>query len=225
MAMDVFTDYNLDIFGEASLANLIRQNIFTVLPTLSGWAASNAGSGSGSQALSYLQVFTGTTASSRGLFYVVARNLGIGAAGWNLVHWDKKIVLVFALSRVSSDAEAIARVQIKNANTEGVLADKGIGLQIDNLALTGESYGSERGTVDLATTLTNSTPVQVVIVHTPGVSVEFFVNCVSKGKITTAAAIPDGEQTAYYVVSIINGVTGGVDANLNLSNIVVWQGL
>ena len=205
------------------LAWLIKSGNPFQVPFNTGWSATVTGSGTTGQALTYLQVATGVTASSTARLSVLLRSMGIGVTTWNEINWAKKLYVYMVLNRRLSDTEAIARFQVKTVSTEGQLAAVGIGLQFDNLAVTGESYGTERGTVALSTTLTTSVPVRILIVLTPGVSIEFYVNDVLKGTISTAAAIPTGTSGVSMVSSIINGVTGGVNAELTLSNLWLWQ--
>jgi hypothetical protein len=193
------------------------------VPTNTGWSASNGGSGSVGLWAFYFQPFTGTTPDSRGMSFALLMGLNSGNIQRCFVDWTKRMELEFFVSRQGSDAEAIARFQLKEANTEGILAQRGIGIQISNYAMVGESYGTARGTVNLAT-LSDYKICRIKIVKTAS-AVEFWVNGVLTGTITTANAIPSvqGTANAYLVASIINGATGGVNADLCVGNIIITQ--
>ncbi len=131
--------------------------------------------------------------------------------------------------RYTSDVNFQGRFQVKDVGTLGQLAEKGIGLQIDNLALTGESYGEARGTVDLSTTLTVNVPYKITITLYPATlydteRVEFRVNNVLKGTITTANQVPNalGTAAAYVVASSLSTAAGGaamIVTDINMTQI------
>ena len=120
----------------------------------------------------------------------------VGAAP-SYFNWSKKSSFFFSISKTATDTQAVSRVQFKetNSTTIAVLAERGVGLQLDNLALTGEAYGTSRGTVDLSTTMTAG-QVSRIEIRLTSTGVEFFVNNVSKGSITTAGQFPTVIATA-----------------------------
>ena len=59
----------------------------------------------------------------------------------------------------------------------------------------GKAYGTSRGTVDLSTTMTAG-QVSRIEIRLTSTGVEFFVNNVSKGSITTAGQFPTVIATA-----------------------------
>jgi hypothetical protein len=205
------------------LDNLSKRYRVIRVPTNGGWYISNAGSGGISQFPFYLIAYTGTTANSRGLCYAYAFGLNSGDIYIFYLDWTKYLEIEFTVGRTTSDPEVIARVQLKEANTEGALAQRGIGIEIDNYAIIGESYGTTRGTVNLGS-LTDGRISTVRIVKTTS-SVEFWINNVLAGAITDSSAIPNVKGTAncFMVISIINGSTGGVSATLYISNIRIIQ--
>ncbi len=202
-----------------SNANLLH------IETATGWAASNLLSGGSSPAISRNYVNTGVVASSRGMLYI-PEFLAMSGTDYAYMSWDKKLYLIFGYSRQNSDAQVVARVQLKDVNTEGALAAKGIGIRADNYALVGESYGVALGAVDLATALTSRRPYLIIILHDPSVpKIEWYVNGVLKGTQSTANNIPSGNagDIGRLVHSIINGVTGTVDAYSLLFQPRFWQ--
>lgn len=210
------------------LANLYQGGHPHLFITHTGWTEVVTGSGATTQG--YLQdVSTGITATSTAARYMTPAGLGMGLAA-QYIDWDYPIYLYIPYyNRGSSDAEAVARIQLKLVATIGQLADKGFGIQIDNLALTGESYGTARGTVDLSTTLTVDITYAFLIVFTPGASVAFYVDSGNgftlKGTYSTAANVASGNSAANVRLmhSIVNGATGGVNAVSYMSNPIVWQ--
>jgi hypothetical protein len=208
--------------SKQTLDDLLSKYKVIGVPTNAGWTASNAGSGAVAYEPFRLYPMTGTTASSRGLAYCYVHHLNSGDIHRNYVDWTKRLELSFGVARVNSDAEAVARFQLKEANAEGALAQRGIGVTINNLAMVGEAYGTARGTVSIGS-LTLDQAARIRIVKTQN-SVEFWVNGVLVGTLT-GSAVPNvaGVAYAYLVASIINGTTGGVNAWLMVSNIRIIQ--
>ena len=182
--------------------------------TVSGSGATSAGT--------ELRLTTGITASSTARRTCsIPGGFSIGASNGR-INWAKKLIWCFDIMRTTSEAETVVYCQIKTVSTQGILASHGIGLVIANYALTGESHdGTTRQTASLATTLTDSVLVNVRIEWNPAVSVEFFVNTVSKGILATN--LPSGTQAGNLVLSIENGVTGGTNAILDTSVHMLWQ--
>ncbi len=209
-----------------SLPSLLRRGNLLHVPTNGGWTASHAGSGTGTQNPANQYIATGTTASSRGMMYCFMYGFDGGAAvSFGRVNWGRKLYLIFNYCRYQAESETVARLQLKEANTEGALAAKGIGIRVDNLSLVGESYGTELGAVDLAATLIHDQTAQVVIVHYPASKIEWYVNGVLKATQAVAARIPSGlaGATSTLVHSVVNGATGGVSAQSHIMHPRIWQ--
>jgi len=196
-----------------------------VVPTNAGWTSEVVGSGDTSQTIERIAMSTGTTANSSAKLHTVLGGLNQGLADYSGMTWDKKLYIKVDLARVTYNSEAVARLQLKAVGTIGELADKGVGIRIDNIALKGESYGTALGVVDLAVTLTNARTKQIVIVLDPSIpKVEWWIDEVLKGSQTTSANIPSGTTASniYLVFSILNGVTAaGADATVH--NPTIWQ--
>ncbi|KKN73881.1 hypothetical protein LCGC14_0396830 [marine sediment metagenome] len=194
--------------------------------TNSAWSATNVGSGSivATDPLGKI-LRTGATANSSTFNRTRPYGLNGDVANRNYFDYDKALSLFFSVCRYITDAEAVSRVQMKDADGIGVLGEKGIGLQLDNLALTGEAYGASRGTVDLSTSLTIEKMAWVEIRLT-STGVEFFVDNVSKGSITTADKFPtgDGAAAGRIASSHANGGTG-TNSDFEPSKITVLQEL
>jgi len=192
------------------------------VPTNAGWGISNVGSGGNSSAPFGLYVYTGTTANSRGMVYAEAFFLNSGDINYNMIDWRKYMEIRFNLVRVNSDPECVARIQLKEVNAEGALAQRGVGVSISNLDMVGESYGTQRGTVNLGA-LTLSKLKRIRIVKT-GSEVQFWVDNVLVGRLT-GNYVPNvqGTADAFFVISIINGATGGVNAYNIINDIIIIQ--
>jgi len=213
-----------DVFSDPLwlLNKLLDKYKIIDVPTSGGWFTSLAGSGSRAQTPNYLRVGTGTTANSRGLVNTTCFALNPGDRAWDAVDYSKYLEWEFAVVRYNSDPEAVARVQLKQTGAEGALADVGLGVEIQDLDVYGEAYGTARQTVGLGT-LTHDRSWHIKIVHVPSARVEFWVNGILTG-ILTGSAVPTGVTArTYMVISIINGSTGGVDANLFVGNIRLIQ--
>ena len=214
----------VDVFKDPKwlLDNLFPKWKVIRVPTNAGWSSSNAGSGGVSQVPFYLTVYTGTTASSRGMTRATVYGLNSGNIHHSYIDWTKRIEISFTLSRTNSDPEAVARFQLKESNAEGALAQRGVGVTISNFNMVGEGYGTARSTVPIGT-LTDSRMACVKIVKTD-TELQFWVNNELKGTLT-GAYVPNvsGTTTGYLLASIINGTTGGVNAQLFISNIQIAQ--
>lgn len=169
----------------------------------------------------YMYVNTSATASSRGLAHCI--QFGLNSCNTaDFIDWTKRLELSFTPGRAVSNANAIARVQLKEATTEGILAAKGIGVQISNYTMVGEAWGSARQTTGTLKTLTDNRITRVKIVVT-STSVEFWVDGVLVESLTgTAVPVAASTVEGYLVVSIINGVTT-TDTYLVIGNIGVVQ--
>jgi len=213
----------LDVFRYPKwiLDNLLSRYKVIRLPPNAGWYVSNAGSGGVGMRPSTFFPYTGTTASSRGMGYDNITGLNSGNLRYFYVDWGKRLEIRFLLYRQNSDPEAVGHVQLKSVSAEGDLTGLGVGLRIDNYAVTGEAYGTARATLSLGT-LSDSQIWRVKIVHVPANRVEFYVNEAYVGALT-GSAVPSGSSPAIFVASIINGATGGVNAILGLGDITLIQ--
>lgn len=183
---------------------------------------SNTGSGGGGELGFEIYVFTGVTANSRGLRRAPVYFLNDGDIPTRYLDYTKRLEWHFRMVRSGSDAQVVARFQLKQALTEGVLADVGLGVQVNNFDVLGEAYGTARQTVSLGT-LTADYHWQIKIVHIPDTSVQFWVNDVLTATLTGTAvpvAVAAGTQL---VLSIINGAAGGVDAYFEVGKIKFIQ--
>lgn len=207
---------NRDLFRDPLwlLRNFLDKYKLMEVPTNWGWTLSIAGSGGCSQFPTEIYVYTGTTALSRGLCFNGVRTLNSGDYSRTVVDYSKRLELLFQMVRVNSDAEAVARIQLKAVQTEGALAAQGLGIEIANYTVYGEAYGTARQTVSLGT-IPDDRLWQVKIVLVPGTRVEFWIGDMLVG-VLTGTAVPIGTNTSNLVISIINGATGGVNAILTV---------
>ena len=188
-----------------------------------GWLTSNVNTGVVVCYPIYMTLQTGVTANSRGLAFANIYGLNSGTVHFFFVDWTKYLELSFIVSRMTSDAEAIARVQLKEASVGGVLAERGIGVQISNYTMIGESYGTVRGTTGTLLILSHQRNIHVRIVKTAA-EVQFWVNGVLvETLVGTAVPNVEGGASANLVISIINGATGTINARFDIGNIQIVQ--
>jgi hypothetical protein len=212
-----------DVFRDPKwlLDNFFKRYKLIIVQT-TGWYTSNAGSGGVGQYPLWIETYTGTTANSRGLAYIWSSGLNSGDIGQHLVDWTKRLEIRFVVAKLGNDPESVCRFQLKEANTEGALAQRGIGIEVDNFTMYGESYGTARGTVSIGT-LTSGHIARVRIVKVAD-RVEFYVNDVLMGTLT-GSYVPNvkGTNNAFLVVSVINGATGGVNNMWRVGDIKIIQ--
>jgi len=220
--------YEEEIAGYSERLRLYNAGLYDqfkeiLIPVNAGWTTALVGSGSVFLSPTFLNLATGVTASSSAIARATLFNLTAGNLIMTYTDWYKRLELECVIGRLNSDAQAVARLQIKSATTEGILAGKGIGLQISNYALVGESYGTARGTLALAT-MTDNRAYHVRIVVVPSKLVEFWLNRAKIGELT-GTAVPTASSGAdlNILASIINGAAGGVDAQVYISPILLAQ--
>jgi len=102
-----------------------------------GWITTLVGSGIIVQRPAYLVLNTGTTANSSAKAHCATLNLNPGNAHGRRVDWRKRLEIDLELCRFNSDPEATARFQLKESSAGGALAQRGIGIEIQNLDITG----------------------------------------------------------------------------------------
>ena len=227
----VFTDVAT---GTQTLATLLGggdlDDYSVALDDFSDWHQVIVNSGTTIDEPTRATVFTSAIPLSSALRYTEIAPIQYGAAPAS-INWDKKLIWVFSVVKINDDSDFVGRIQIKEPPmVAGQLVTSGIGLQMFNFALIGETYGGGgRDIVNLTTTLSSSFCYGVMVVHTPGKQDEFFINSgtgwVSKGLIADPTRIPSGMagNWDYMVVSGENGVSGGVNNELSLYKPYVWS--
>lgn len=193
-----------------------------VRPDHQGWAPTIVDSGSTAENPIQLTCATGANVNSSALLQQLLHQLNPNTGQYGRIDWDNPCIISFEVARTTSVAAAEAWVQLKNVNGIGDLAAKGIGINIDNLAMKGESYGIARGNIDFTLAMTSNNPYIVQIVHVPATSIKWYVNGVLKATESTVNNIPAGIAAPYAVVAIENNATA-TDGNIRLSNFQVWQ--
>jgi hypothetical protein len=227
--LSIPTRTGLSIFYPTSnfetLRDFLADNEYKPISFSDLWSATNVAGGSVVvNNFAYAVLRTSATINSSTL-YRMGPLWGFNVSDAStLFDWSKKSSFFFKLS-TSSDTEAVRRIQFKetNSTTIAALAVRGVGLQLDNLALTGEGYGTSRGTVSLATTLTAGVVYRIEIRLT-STGVEFFVNNVSKGSLTTAGKFPTVIATAECDAFCTNANgAAGTNTDLGVGNMAILQ--
>lgn len=207
-------------------AQVLQRGTVLEAPSDSGWTKTVTGTGTGSTGLGTLEIATGTTTASTAMYTAAAYLLDSGSGTVSRINWDKALRILFRFARITADANSTSFVQLKEVSTIGQLAAKGIGITVANLAVSGESYGTQRNTTSLSTTLTTAVSVLCEIRHYPGSRIEWYINGVLAGTESTAANIPSGNAAAgaQLVTSITNGA-GTTSSTSDTGTIWIWQAL
>jgi hypothetical protein len=206
--------------GEATITD-VPEYFIKNLPTNGGWTSEVTNSGSTTQTPAELTLLTGVTASSTTLLRSLVYNTVAGPSTGS-VAWVNGLWLKFLVARYSSDTQENGAVQLKATSTSGNLTGKGIGIQIANNVLTGEAYGSARQTTGTLVTMdvANGRGYEIWI-QVKSTGVNFYVDGALIATLT-GTAIPTTTSTDnYLLVSNNNGVTGGTNASLFVSDIVL----
>lgn len=185
------------------------------LPTNAGLTAATSGTGTTQTLVQYAQLRTGSTAGSLARLYSADTVSGLSQNQLFNTDFGKPLKCSFLLTRIGAGASSVGRVQLKQTQADGALVAAGIGIQINNYDLYGESYGSSDATVNLGVTMADAQTYRVDIVHYPGVRVEWWVNGVLKGAQATAANIPSGIVPCYLQTSLSNVAANDVQMLFN----------
>jgi len=216
-----------EVGGFSELLRLYTEGLYDRFKILNiglnaGWTTAVVGSGIVAQEPARLVVHTGLTANSSARAWTLLLNLNPGNAYGHHIDWRKRLEIDLELCRFFSDPEVTARFQMKESSAGGILAERGIGIEIQNLDVYGEGYGTSRGTVLLGT-LTVNYPFYIKIILVDGVA-EFWLNGVKAGELS-GPNVPQvlGTVDSYYNFEMMNGPTGGVNWYLQCAKLRVIQ--
>ena len=191
---------------------------------VNGWTFAAVAGGTQQSALNQMYIETSATANSSELQRILCPHLS-APDGANQHDWDmrKRWLIGFNLAIANADAQASAALQFKAATTIGDLGAVGLGVQCANLALSGESYGSARGSVSIAT-LTAGKSYHVGIELFPGLKVDYYLDGVLTATQSTAANVPNALFAANgnIFAKVANGAAGGADYTLSMNGLEFW---
>ena len=174
-----------------------------VVPTNTGLTSAVSGTGTTASLVTYAQLRTGATLGSLARLYSTDVVSGLSQNQIFNVDFGLPLRFCFSITRITAGASAIGRMQFKTTQADGSLAAKGLGVQLNNYTLAGESYGSALATVGL-TTLVDGETYKVEIFHYPAQRVEWWINGVLTATQTTLSAIPTGFGVCYVHSSLSN---------------------
>ena len=206
---------------------LRRQARYMHVPINDLWTDGSLGTGSSTLFPQYIEVACAAAGGDSGLVYCRAPFLNsyVDAVTWDRVDFDNMIIVAFDVSRdAGAHADLRGRVQLKQAVAEGVLANDGFGIQIQNFAIFGEAFAAAQATVDLGVAMTALQTYRIAIVLIPNVSVDFYVNEVYRGSITAQVPTGPAAGTCYWVVSMDN-LAQAVACIMRVSPISYWNHL
>jgi len=196
--------YNTTVKGMSFPDFFTYNGRFVNQPTSAGFTQDVAGTGSTQQLVPYFQLRTGANAGSLARLYTTQTISGLSQNQLFNIDFGLPLKMTFLLTRITAGASSIGRVQLKTTQADGSLAAAGIGIQINNYAVFGESYGSALGTVNLGLTLNDAETYRIDIVHYPALRIEWWVNGELASKQTTVANIPSGIFACYIQNSLSN---------------------
>jgi len=212
-----------------SLADLIVRGRFIFLPTATGWTETNVGTGACTFRINYITQVVGATANSSTIAKIT--NIPMESGSDTLTNpvrpnFNKKIYISFLVWRESAFAGIVSRVQFKVATAIGQLGEAGFGIQITNMAMVGESYGTGRAeTPALVAAMVSRRSYRVTIVHDPGVSIKWYIDGVLAATQSTAANIPSGEgaSSSTFMVSMQAGDPSSAGCEFACTAPIIWQ--
>lgn len=212
----------------AYITDLATRGTYINIPTNNGFSETKVGTGKVAQKPFELTVYTGTGTNVQNIAVAYCQAFGLCTASYsrNFTSFSIPHELIFNYTATCSDEAVVRRVQFKGSRAEGALSTRGIGIRVNNFTMIGESFGTKLGEVNLSKTLSDNKPVQVRIVHVPGVKIEWWVDGTLAGTQTDTAKIPMGlSDMIYFVHSIASGVPGsGTNAQAYVSAPKIWVG-
>jgi hypothetical protein len=217
------------VFDQSTNTIVNTPNTDGVSISTSGWTEFYVnGSGQILDTATYLGAVTGNTAQSNAAGYVNAYMLAPSSTTYSQMSFQTcPYTFTFSLERHDDMAasDEITRFQIKNPAEIDELTSVGLGVYTIGNVLYGESYGTTRGQVEL-TTVASAKMYNIKIVVTPNERVDFFVNGILEGSITTASQLPVALGSPRLWISAQNGansqwVSLGI-SNINILYPSVW---
>lgn len=217
----------LEFVGPTLLPDLVRAANFQMIPTAGGWTEEVNGSGvTGQQPFRNLVYVNAGAAGSYARLYTQAYGFNEGGT-YQFINWGKELLYIFNYSRYTSQAAVKAWVQLAETGiSHADLSSEGIGIVAKNMALYGESYGTSRAEHSLNTTLANQEQCQIVIRHSPGNFVKWYVNGTLKATESTPGKFPSGVGTVAIWMNHAIYDGGIATTGLTVSNMMqgkVWQ--
>ena len=206
---------------------LNRQARTFQVPINNLWTDGSVGTGSSTLYPTFAEVACAAAGGDSGLVHAPAAlmNSYVDGTQWDRVDFDNRIEIAFDVSRdAGSHADVRARVQLKQANAEGVLANDGFGIQIQNYDIYGETFAAAQATVNLGVTMTALYTYRIKIILVPNVGTYFYVNNVLRGVDATQIPAGPAAGACYWVISIDNGAVATACV-LRCSPILVWNHL
>ena len=134
----------------------------------STYTSAVTGSAFATKGIKKMIVGTGTTAGSTAVIRS-SNDQGLSSGkDRDSLNWSKRILVHIFTNQILTTTNGISRFSLGKNTTLGALADKGIGIQIANGALSGIVHdGSSGASVDLSTTMVNGIVIRVTI-HSDG---------------------------------------------------------
>lgn len=170
-----------------------------------------------------LQVSITTTASGAARKSALLRMLNDGE-DTNIIDWGKKLLITFDLEASQDDAGVTGRVLIKTTDDDAVLSDMGLGIEINNLSVVGESYGSARAETAEIVALTAGDCVKVAIEWDGSTTITWYVDGTAVATQTTSANLPSGAANGCYIAISAVGQTGAGVSRFDVGNLCIIQG-
>ena len=213
---------NSKINGMSLFQYIARNGRNANILTGSGLTSSATGTATTQAVSNFAQLRTGATAGSVARLYSTDVISGLSQNQIFNINFDLPLRIAFSLTRITAGGSALGRVQVKTTQADGALVAKGLGLQINNYDIFGETYGTSVDSLNVATLVDGQT-YQVEIIHYPANRVEWWVNGVLKATESTLAKIPSGAAACYPQASL-NNVTA-VDVQMFLNSVTIQAGI
>ena len=141
--------------------------------------------------------------------------------------WTKRLIAIINIARNIPNVDCVVRVHFRtDFNVDpGGFAGHGLGFRIANLALYGESRGTDGTTevVDLSTNLVDGVFVQIMIDFQPGTGIYWYVNDVLVGSQLSTTDIPSTTSAFWYVFNCSIVADPGVVVRAYIPTMLLFQ--
>ena len=181
----------------------------------SAWSSDNNGTGARTGDTFYTYIKTGATNDSVATSYGEVYGLALEGQSRFQIDFSKEFWFEVVLYRHYSDVGSIARVQLKQATAFGSLAAAGLGIEIRDLTVYLETYGTALATVNSGFTMVGVKEYHFQIRHIPGLNrTELYVDGTLLALQTNSTYIPRSitGATTNLVISAKN-----VDSDVHLA--------
>ena len=180
------------------------------------WALAVTGSGvAGAQASRRININSGGTAGSTAYLQtqgVVGVSTGVDG---QVVDWSQRVLITLKFAIRANTSSGVVRFTLGKTASDGMgtLNNRGVGLQIEQLALKGHVHdGSSATTTGTLSTLTQNQAYRLLVVSDGAGNIEWFLDGTSIGTSAAGPSAAGAVGDCVFQADVANGVNSAVQA-------------